>query len=127
MSAIVRNFNDLFHVAYNLSDPTSSTWSGVSTSATQYHQSSTETEHVIEVPLVGMNRDNVNIDVQDGVLTISATSESKSRFVRSFKNSWSLSKDSDADNVSAHLENGLLTVRVPRVKPAKKVVNVSIV
>lgn len=103
---------------------------GVTTTVDQtprYHVSSTEVEHVIEVPLVGMTRDNLTVDVQDGVLSISANTEVKSRFVQNFKQTWSLSKDADADNVSATLENGLLTVRVPRVKPARKVVNVNVV
>lgn len=128
MSATVRTFNDLFNVAYNLADYNGmAVWPTTSTLAQQYHQQSSETEHVIEVPLIGITRENLNVDVQDNVLTISATSDSKSRYARNFKNSWTLSKDSDADNVSATLENGLLTVRVPRVKPAKKIININVV
>lgn len=91
-----------------------------------YHQQSNENEHLFEVPLVGVKREDVNVDIQDNVLTISATVDVKSRFVRNFKQCWNLTKDSNVDAVSANLENGLLTVRIPRVKPAKKTVNITV-
>lgn len=122
MSVIYRSFNDL------LDNPTVfNAYQTDSVNYAAYHQQSNENEHLIEVPLVGMTRENVTIDVQDAVLTITASSKANSKFVRNFKQSWNLSKDSDVDNVTAHLENGLLAVRVPKVKPVKKVVNVNVV
>ena len=122
MSVLVRNFNDLINSAAVFDSCRTD-----SVNYAAYHQQSNENEHLIEVPLVGMTRENVIVDVQDGVLTVTANTDGKSRFKRSFKQSWILSKDSDVDNVSANLENGLLSVRVPRAKPVKKVVNVNVV
>lgn len=92
-----------------------------------YHQQTNENEHIIEVPLVGLTREDVTVDVQDGVLTVSAKTNANSRFVRNFKQSWNLTKDSDTEAVTAKLENGLLSVRIPRVKPVKKVINIDVV
>ena len=120
MTVLASNFNDLLN---SMSRPY---WTD-SASYGGYHQQSNENEHLFDIPLVGVARDNVKVDVQDNVLTISAAADGKSRFARNFKQSWNLTKDSDYENVSANLENGLLSVRVPRVKPAKKVVNVTVV
>lgn len=126
MSLAIRNFNDLINSAITHTYfPNGYTDNSVNYAA--YHQQSNENEHRIEVPLVGMTRENVNVDVQNSVLTITANSDTKSKFIRNFKQSWNLSTDCDVDSVVAKLENGLLTVTVPRVKPVKKVVNVSVV
>lgn len=116
MSVLVREFDSIFR---DLAAATSA-------ELTNYSQYSNAEEYVLEVALVGMTKENVVVDVQQGVLNVSAKSELKSKLVRGFKNSWSLAKDADVENVSAVLENGLLVVKVPRVKPAKKVVTVNV-
>jgi HSP20 family protein len=98
-----------------------------SVSVGAYHQHSNENEIVIEVPLVGMSRENVTVEVVDNNLNVSAKTDNASRYTRNFSQSWILTKDSDTENITAKLENGLLKVHIPRVKPAKKVVNVSVV
>jgi HSP20 family protein len=126
MSILVREINNLLNSIPSDEDIGRS-WRSENYVSTAYHVTTDQERHLVEVPLIGVNRDQVTIDVQDYVLTVTAKTESKSRFSRSFKQSWNLTKDSDVDNVSASLENGLLMVKVPRVKPTKKVVNVNIV
>ena len=94
--------------------------------AADYHQSSDENELKLEIPLVGVPRENVKIDVTNGVLNISGDVNIKSRFAKNFKHSFLLTKDANPDAVSAKLENGLLTVTVQRQRPVRKVVNVSV-
>ena len=109
-------FNDPFFI-----NP--SNWSD-SVSMGAYHQQSNENEHIIEVPLVGMSQQNVTVEVVNNVLTVKAQTDSTSRYARSFNQSWNMSKDSDLDNIVAKLENGLLKVNIPRIKPIKKTINV---
>ncbi len=117
MSVLARELNNLL----------STSWTTESYNYAAYHFASNENEYWVEIPLVGVARENLSVDVQDGILTIVAKTESKSRFTRNFNQSWHLTKDCNVEAVSAKLENGLLTVRIPRSKPPKKIVNVEIV
>ena len=100
-------------------------WSD-SVSVGSYHQHSNDNEIVIEVPLVGMTQENVAVEVVNNMLKVSAKTDNTSRYTRNFDQSWVLTKDSDIDNISAKLENGLLKVHIPRVKPVKRVINVAV-
>lgn len=82
----------------------------------------------LEVP--GLAREELKIAVENNVLTIRGekkqeTSREDETFYRtersygSFERSFSLPSHVDPDDVSANLENGVLTVRVPRREEAK--------
>lgn len=82
----------------------------------------------LEVP--GLAREELKISVENNVLTIRGekkqeTSREDETFYRtersygSFERSFSLPSHVDPDDVSANLENGVLTVRVPRREEAK--------
>lgn len=120
MSLLVREFDNLFN------SMASTTWAD-SPSYGAYHQHTREDEILIEVPLVGMVRENVSVDVTNNVLAVDAKTDGKTRYARNFQQKWILTQDSDLDNITAKLENGLLSVRIPRIKPVKKVINVSVV
>ena len=120
MSVLAREFDSIFN------SMSTGTWAD-SPSYGAYHQHTREDEILIEVPLVGMAKDNVAVDVTDNVLCVNAKTDTNSRYTRNFNQKWILTKDSDTENISAKLENGLLSVRIPRVKPAKKVINVAVV
>lgn len=92
-----------------------------------YHSSVSENAILVEVPLVGMSRENVTVEVVDNVLTVNAKTDNNTRYARNFSQSWTLTKDADSDNINAKLENGLLIVNIPRIKPTKKIVNVQVV
>jgi HSP20 family protein len=83
---------------------------------------------VLRADLPGMTEDDVEIEVKDGVLTVSgerkAESEEKGegyhRVERSFgrfARSLTLPQGTEADEVDAGFENGVLEVRIP--KPAE--------
>ena len=91
---------------------------------------------VAEIP--GLDKKNVTVDVEDGVLTISGdkhgfdtdggkciTRELKQS---SFKRSFNLGEHLDGDNVGASFKDGMLSISVPKKepeKPKKKFVKIS--
>ena len=91
---------------------------------------------VAEIP--GLDKKNVTVDVEDGVLTISGdkhgfdtdggkciTRELKQS---SFKRSFTLGEHLDGEEVSAKFKDGMLSIDVPKVtpeKPKKKFVKIS--
>jgi HSP20 family molecular chaperone IbpA len=106
---------------------TSVPFSFYTTSASENsHQEINENEYIIQMPLVGISKEELNVEIQDNLLTIRTSSNVKSNFVKNTKKSWTLNKDCDVENITATLENGLLTLLIPRVKPVKKIVNVKI-
>ncbi|HEX2264782.1 MAG TPA: Hsp20/alpha crystallin family protein [Solirubrobacterales bacterium] len=89
----------------------------------------TEDDLVLRADLPGLDRDDVDIEVKDGVLTISgerkAQHEEKRegfhRVERSFgrfSRSLELPKGVDPDSIGASFERGVLEVRMP--KPAER-------
>jgi HSP20 family protein len=87
-------------------------------------------EHlVLRADLPGLRKDDVNIEIKDGALTVSgerrAEHEEKSegfyrieRAFGGFSRSLTLPDGIDADKVDASFDNGVLEVRIP--KPAER-------
>ena len=92
---------------------------------------------IAEIP--GLSKKQVNIEVEDNVLTISGdkhniTNDNTAKVIRrelkhsSFKRSFQLSEQLDSDNVDAKFEDGILSVSIPKTepeKPKKKFVKIS--
>lgn len=94
-------------------------------------------ELVIEAHLPHFDEKDVNVEVENGVLTISAEKhekeedKSKKYIVResssSFYRSIHLPERADAEHVAAHLEDGVLKVIVPfKELPAPKKIAISV-
>lgn len=90
----------------------------------------TDDELVLRGDLPGLDRDDVNVEIKDGVLTVSGErkAEQKDRsegFYRversfgSFSRSLSLPTGVDADKVSADFDKGVLEVRIPKPEERK--------
>ena len=90
----------------------------------------TEDALVLKADLPGLERDDVTIEVKDGVLTVSgerrqAHSEKADGYYRverafgGFSRSLSLPKGVDAEQVSASMDKGVLSVRVPKPEERK--------
>jgi len=70
----------------------------------------------------GVNRDDINVEMVDGYLTISAnrrTGEGESGESASFSRSITINEDVQGDKVTAGYENGVLTVSLPKREEAK--------
>lgn len=96
------------------------------THANSWYTSSNADNYVLEATMVGIGKSDLKISVVDNTLVVEGNPSTKSRFATAFKRSWALAEDADAANVNARLENGLLTLTIPRLKPATRTVNVTI-
>lgn len=80
-------------------------------------------ELVVEAHLPNFNQDDINIEVENGVLVVSAERHEKEedkdkKFVvressSSFYRRIQLPERADADKIDAHLDEGVLTVSIP--------------
>ena len=83
---------------------------------------------VAEIP--GLNKKQLNVDVEDGVLTIAGDKHSTfendgAKVIRrelkqsSFKRSFELGELLDGDNIAANFKDGVLSVSIPKMEPEK--------
>ena len=97
------------------------------TPALDLYQSSDNVVAVVEIP--GMRKEDIDISLHDGMLTIAGERESSSsegenaerteRFSGKFRRSISLPTRVDAGKVSATYKDGILTVTLPKAEDAK--------
>ncbi len=104
------------------------------TPALDLYQTNDDVVAVVELP--GMRKEDLEISLQDGMLTISGERKNESssqenerteRFVGKFRRSISLPTRVDANKVNASYKDGILTVTLPKaeeVKPKQIPVNV---
>ena len=81
---------------------------------------------VAEIP--GLDKKDLNIEVEDGVLTVSGEKshgfdEGKAKVIRrelkhsSFKRQFTLGEQLDGDNISANFKDGILSIEIPKIEP----------
>ena len=91
---------------------------------------------VAEIP--GLDKKNVTVDVEDGILTISGDKHgfdtdggkciSRELKQSSFKRSFTLGEHLSGEDISAKFKDGMLSISIPKVtpeKPKKKFVKIS--
>ena len=81
----------------------------------------------------GLGPNNVKVEVSDDILTISGNRASESisnesfhrmeRSFGSFSRSFTLPQDTDPSQLTANMDNGVLTVTIPKVDPPKPIVH----
>jgi HSP20 family protein len=90
----------------------------------------TEDHLVLRADLPGLDRDDVNIEVKDGILTVSGERKTEhderadgfyrvERAFGTFSRSLSLPQRIDADGITATFEKGVLEVRIPKPEERK--------
>ena len=90
----------------------------------------TPDEIVLTAELPGMSREAIDIELEDGVLTIQGEKKEETKdentqgllYERrwgSFTRRFTLPRAVDAANITANYENGLLRIRVPKAEEAK--------
>jgi len=83
---------------------------------------------VAEIP--GLNKKQLDVEVEDGVLTISGDKHSTfedegAKVLRrelkqsSFKRSFELGEQLDGENIDANFKDGVLSVSIPKIEPEK--------
>ncbi|MGI6326273.1 MAG: Hsp20/alpha crystallin family protein [Saccharofermentanales bacterium] len=86
---------------------------------------------VLETDLPGIKKENINIEIDEDRLTIAVNQEEQDEETRDnylcrerrscvMRRSFNIDRV-DADNVSATFENGLLTLTLPKLEPAKPI------
>ncbi len=95
-----------------------------------------EKGYYLEIDLPGVKKENIDISVNDGVLTVSGErklekKEEKENYTRiesffgRFERSFKLPPDADLDNIEAKYENGVLKIFIPRKqKPEGKKIEI---
>jgi HSP20 family protein len=78
----------------------------------------------VRAELPGVNREDVNVEIVDGYLTIAGTrktarNQGDNEQSFSFSRSLELPEEVQADQVTAAFENGILTVTLPKREEAK--------
>lgn len=87
-----------------------------------------EKEYVVEAMLAGIKKEDVIVDVNERRLSIEAVRNEvkdlkynrKESFTGTYKRSFILPDNADADNITATLEDGVLTVNIPKLEEPKK-------
>jgi HSP20 family protein len=90
----------------------------------------TDDAYAVSVELPGVSREDVTVEVNEGILTVRGEKKSERedkkeqrRFVErrygTFTRSFSLPRDADGDRVEAGFENGVLTLTIPKPEAAK--------
>ena len=88
--------------------------------------------YIIEMDLPGYEKENINLELKDGYLTVSAKVEKnnssdeneryvhKERFYGECSRSFYIGEDVKQEDIKASFKNGTLTVVVPKVEETKK-------
>ncbi len=118
----------LFDSFFNDFAPTVSTWEKDWRPAVDF--SETENEYTVKAELPGISKDDIDISLTDGVLTIKGEKryeekEEKENYhymesrYGSFSRSLLLPEDASMEKVDAVYTNGVLTVSIPKAEAAK--------
>jgi HSP20 family protein len=89
-----------------------------------------DAQYTITVELPGSRREDVHVELQEGILTIRGEKKSereekkeKRRYVErsygSFSRAFRLPPDADADRLDASFKDGVLTITLPKTEEAK--------
>lgn len=100
--------------------------------ATSVNIAETDDAYLMEVAAPGMKKEDFNIKVEDKVLTISATKETKKeeksespKYLRrefsysNFSRGFQLGDEVDVDSIKATYDHGILHVSIPKKEEAK--------
>jgi len=89
-----------------------------------------EKDYLIEADLPGVNKDEINIELRDDILTIAVqrneiTEEERQNYIRKERRTSSMSRSFRVENVrpedvKAKFENGVLTISLPKSQDIKK-------
>jgi len=88
-----------------------------------------EKEYVVELSLAGVKKEDIALNLDNDVLSISAErKESDNRYNRKqtfygkYEKSFTLPESVDKENIQASFEDGILKLNIPKVEEKQKVV-----
>ena len=134
--AIYRNglFDDLFDFAFPEVKPTAAPKAGCRhTGLMKTDVTENETGYEVKIDLPGFTKDDVQISLEKGTLTISASKNEekeekdekkgfvmKERYTGSMSRSFYVGDELKVENIHAKLEDGVLTLAVPKEEEKKE-------
>jgi HSP20 family molecular chaperone IbpA len=77
----------------------------------------TDTGYTVEIPVAGFTPEQIDVTLEDGVLTVSGRNEK-----RQFSRSITVPEDIDDERIEARVEHGMLTLTLtllPKAQPKK--------
>lgn len=122
------DLDDFFDDFFNNFGRFGLTNTGINTFRTDIKE--TENEYIVLAELPGVNKENINIEVDENYMTITAVNdeiieEEKNNYIRKerrsgrFQRSFNIS-DVKADEIKAKYENGILEIVLPKAGKGKK-------
>jgi HSP20 family protein len=90
----------------------------------------TEKGYILEIDLPGVKKENIEISVNEGILTISGERKLEKKeegenytriesFFGRFERSFKLPADADAENIEAEYKDGVLKIFIPKKQKAE--------
>jgi HSP20 family protein len=76
-------------------------------------------QYVAEIELPGISKDDINIELQDNRMIITAESSTESK-TRKFRHSFTIGSKIDTNSIEANFESGLLILKLKEIKPEVK-------
>jgi HSP20 family protein len=92
--------------------------------------STTDEEYRIDIVAPGLDKNDMNVKVENSQLYVSYDNENTDKservYYRSFTRYWKLPVDVDAASIRADYKQGILSVFVPREMPANNSIDIDI-
>lgn len=138
LQSIQQEMNRLFGAAFDSQGGSATTSTGARAWIPAMDLVEEDEQFVLRADLPGVQEEDVNVELQDNVLTISGERKSDhghrgegyyriERAVGTFSRSLTLPEGIDSDSIKASFNNGVLEVRVPKPeerKPRRVAINV---
>jgi len=122
MFSTTTNFDKMVNDIFGNIDQ--STWNTtLTTKSSTYHSEKTDEGYVLELPVVGLTKEDLSIKISNGKLEIKGGKEDH-RWTPSFEKTFTLPKDINPKKVEAKVENGLLTVTIGITKDSETIVRI---
>jgi HSP20 family protein len=130
LSSLQNEMNRLFNTVFDAPTTTPGNGGAVRRWVPAMDLLETADHFVLRADLPGMTQEDVDIELEDGTLTVSGERKSEheerqegfyrvERAFGSFSRSLTLPKGVDADGVSASFDNGVLEIRIPKPEERK--------
>jgi HSP20 family protein len=122
MFSTTTNFDKMVNDIFGNIDQ--STWNTtLTTKSSTYHSEKTDEGYVLELPVVGLTKEDLSIKIANGKLEIKGGKEDH-KWTPSFEKTFTLPKDINPKKVEAKVENGLLTVTIGITKDSETIVRI---
>jgi HSP20 family protein len=95
-----------------------STTKSVNKGFVQYNVSEDETQYKVEFVVPSLSKDDISILLEDDLLKVKyeKPEESTNSYISSFGKTFTLPEDINDKKIDARVENGILTIDIPKVK-----------